>query len=88
MDTPPRLAAFFAKGNTICNVFQISTYDIEDFTRVVIFYLSYDPLKWDFIAFSMNMISIKYVLLTRTLPMMLCARAKCYYTRDHTIFMP
>ena len=38
--------------------------------------LSYDPLKWDFIAFKMIIISIGNALLTRTMSMTLRLRAK------------
>ena len=38
--------------------------------------LSYNPFKLDFIAFKMNIISIKNILLTLTLSMTLRVRAK------------
>ena len=73
-------------------------YEIEDLTRVVMkfikrafemttsvrFCLSYVPLKWDFFAFKMIIISIRNALLSMTL----CLRAKVlFYTCGHTIFM-
>ena len=45
-------------------------------TTRVRFCLLYDPLKWDFIAFKMNIISIRNALLTPTLTMRLRVRAK------------
>ena len=41
----------------------------------VIFCSSYDPLKGDFIAFKMNVISVKSVLLTWSLPVRLYVHA-------------
>ena len=34
-------------------------YEIYEMTTSVRFCLSYDPLKWDFIAFKLNIISLK-----------------------------
>ena len=49
------------------------------------FCLSYDPLKWDFIAFGMNIISIrKYIA---DADVVNDAQFKYYYTCGHTIFM-
>ena len=45
-------------------------------TTSVRFYLSYDPLKLDFVDFKMNIISRKKALLIRTLSMTLRVRAK------------
>ena len=45
-------------------------------TMSVRFCLSYDPLKWDFIAFKMIFISTGNALLTQTLSMALRLRAK------------
>ena len=47
-----------------------------EMTTSVRFCLSYVPLKWDFFAFKMIIISIRNALLTRTLSMTLCLRAK------------
>ena len=42
---------------------------LYEMTTSVRFYLSYDPLKWDFIAFKMIIISIRCALLTSALSM-------------------
>ena len=58
-----------------------------ELTASVRFCLSYDPLKWDFIAFKMNIVAIRKRTVDMKLSMTLVYAIKCYYTCGHTIFM-
>ena len=55
-------------------------------TMSVRFCLSYDPLKWDFIAFKMNFILIRKDIVDMDVAND-AAYTRCYYTYGHTIFM-
>ena len=44
------------------------------------FFLTYDPSKWDFIPYKMNIISVKNALLAQILSMeVMCVRAKVLF---------
>ena len=64
------------------------SYVLSEMTTSVKFYLSYDPLKFDFIAFKMNIISLrKRMTDTDVVNDVTNDAPKCYYTCGHTIFM-
>ena len=58
-----------------------------EITTNVRFCLSYDPLKWDFITFKINIVLIRKGFVAGTLSMMLHLHTKELYKCDHTIFM-
>ena len=65
----------------------VISYEITyEMTTSVRFCLSYDPLKWDYINFKVNITSVRHVLMTQTLSM-----SQCYYVYapkcGHVIFM-
>ena len=65
---------------------RVSQFSYE-MTTSVRFCLSYDPLKWDFIAFKMHIISVrKCIIDTDVINDVTCTR-RSYYTSGHAIFM-
>ena len=59
-----------------------------EMTGRVRFFLSFDPLKWDFIVFKMNIISIRKHIADRDAVNDVNVFApSCYYMSGHMIFM-
>ena len=55
-------------------------------TKIVRFFLSYECLKWDFIAFKVDIISIENITLSRTASWRYAPVTKCYVTWSYDFY--